>query len=65
MRAQMHGRLHTAMHAQGLFVAFWDVGGDANAMAWLYRDVPGKEGKVVQALDPETRPYTGRAGRTQ
>lgn len=63
-RGQKHGRLHTAMAAAGIPMAYWDLTGDHYGCAWLYTDVPGKEGKKVQAIIPEMRPYTGRAGRT-
>lgn len=63
-RAQHHGRMHTAMVAKGIPVAYWDWGGDHYAVSYLYRDVAGKEGKVVQALQADHRPYTGKSGRT-
>lgn len=63
-RAQKHGRLHTAMAKQGIPVAYWDLTGDAYGCSWLYRDVAGKEGKLVQAMNGDFRAYSGKAGRT-
>ena len=63
-RGREIGMLHTALAAKGVPVAYWDLVGDLFGFAWAYNDVPGSEGKTVQAVVPELRQYCGRAGRT-
>lgn len=58
------GRLHTALAARGIPVCYWDLTGDQFGFAWFYNDVPGSEGKTVQAIIPELRDFCGRAGRS-
>jgi hypothetical protein len=65
-RAQDIGRLHTALHAKGLFFGQYDL--EVNSpwsFSYLYNNVPGSEGTVVQAVDEPMRAYCGRSGRTQ
>lgn len=64
VRGKSIGRFHTYMTGRSIPVALWDLTGDQYGCAWLYDDVPGTEGKVVQAIIPELRPYCGRSGRS-
>lgn len=63
-RGRMLGKMHTAMHERNLFVAYWGLTGDHYNCSYLYRDVEGANGALVEAVWPELRPYAGKAGRS-
>jgi hypothetical protein len=64
LRGRMWGKMETALYRHGLFNCGWDLTGDMYAGAWLYTDVPGAVGRLVQARFPELRPFCGKANRS-
>jgi hypothetical protein len=64
LRGRMWGKMETACYHAGLFNCGWDMTGDHYSAAYLYTDVPGAVGRLVQARDPLLRPFCGKAERS-
>lgn len=63
-RGRHIGKMHSAAAGRSIAFTHWDLTGDHYSHSWLYSDVPGSEGRLVQQIIPEMRPYCGRSGRS-